>query len=147
MCIILCFNIIRREISMTRHYRCRGLLGTPTLHEHERWPPIKRRLVGFLQVCPTPSQLTSCKKASKNRCPCRCMLQPTLHKTSDQRLIRFLPGFPDSVPIDELQESVQEGGVEMSLQMYAATMFWLEVAVNINSTLPTCVVNLLSHRT
>jgi hypothetical protein len=37
--------------------------------------------------------------------------------------------------------------VEMSLQMYAATMFWLEVAVNINSTLPTCVVNLLSHRT
>jgi len=137
MCIILCFNIIRRETSMTRHYRCRGLLGTPTINEHERWPPIKRRLVGFLQVFPTPSQLTSCKKASKNRTgvPADAYCNLLYTRPPIKRLIRFLPGFPDSVPIDELQDSVQEGGVEVSLQIHAATMFWLEVAVNINSTL------------
>jgi len=40
---------------------------------------------------------------------------------SDQETTgRILAGFPDSVPIDELQESVQE---QASLQMHAATYF------------------------
>ena len=40
---------------------------------------------------------------------------------SDQETTgRILAGFPDSDPIDELQESVQE---QASLQMHAATYF------------------------
>jgi len=45
----------------------------------------------------------------------------TREMASDQETTgRILAGFPDSVPIDELQESVQE---QASLQMHAATYF------------------------
>ena len=57
----------------------------------------------------------------------------SLHHADLYRLERT--GELADLGLDELQDSVQEGGVEVSLQIHAATMFWLEVAVNINSKL------------